>query len=375
MPKIRVLVVDDSAMMRKVLSEIVNSDPQCTAVGVAAHGRIALAKIPQVNPDLITLDVEMPEMDGMTTLLELRKTYPKLPVIMVSNFTQAGAAVTLKALSNGATDYVSKPTCDSATEASNILREQLIPKIKLYCKHLLSREETPSLAAPAPRAPKAASGLPAAKKCSRVDVVCIGVSTGGPNALNEVFSNVLQPVPVPIVIVQHMPPVFTRALADRLNTVKSSVQFHEGEEGMEIEAGHAYIAPGGKHMEVRREGVRVVLRLHEGPPENSCRPAVDVMFRSIPAVYGGNILAVILTGMGQDGLNGCEVIAEVGGRIIAQDEASSVVWGMPSFIVKGGFADHVLPLDEVAARILQITRLNRDRGSISSAPPSSTPIR
>lgn len=375
MPKIRVLVVDDSAAMRRAISDIISSDPQLSVVGMAANGKIAMSKIPQVNPDLITLDVEMPELDGLATLVEIRKIYAKLPVIMVSSFTDAGATTTLKALASGATDYVTKPSGSPASEALNSFREQLVPKIKIYCKHLLSRGEAGPPAELVSRASKAPQVRAAKTKCSRVDVVCIGVSTGGPNALNEVFSNLLQPISVPIVIVQHMPPVFTRALADRLNTLKSSVQFHEGEEGMAIESSHAYIAPGGKHMEVRREGVRVVLRLHEGPPENSCRPAVDVLFRSIPSVYGANILAVILTGMGQDGLNGCEVIAELGGRILAQDEATSVVWGMPGFVVKSGFADEVLPLNEVAARIVQIARLNRDRGSISSFPPSPAPIR
>ncbi len=373
MPKIRILIVDDSIVIRKALSEIITQDPQLTVVGTSPNGKIALEKIPQVNPDLITLDVEMPEMDGLATVAAIRKTYAKLPVIMVSAFTEAGVKTTFKALAAGATDYVTKPAGLSAVEAMSSLREQLIPKIKAHCKHLLPLDPPPERTGATQRGAVASSAHRGRRMPFRADVVCIGVSTGGPNALTEIFAEVVQTIRVPMVIVQHMPPVFTRALAEKLNTLKSSVQFHEGEEGMAIESGHAYIAPGGKHMELRRQGTQVVIRLHEGPPENSCRPAVDVLFRSVLSIYGGNTLAIVLTGMGQDGLHGCEAIAEAGGRIMVQDEASSVVWGMPGFVAKNGLADEILPLREVAARLVLLAGMIRDRGALPAWGPGPAP--
>lgn len=361
MPKIRVLVVDDSVVVRKLISQILQKDSQIEVVGTASNGRIALQRIPQVNPDIVTLDMEMPELDGLATVQELRKDYPKLPVIMVSSFTEAGAVITLRALSCGATDYVTKPDGkDCGAAATRRFEEELIPKLKIHCRHLLPNGAVQGFATSQPqRAAKPGVGRIAPRKSSRFDIVCIGVSTGGPNALAEVFSALVQPVNVPIVLVQHMPPMFTQMLAERLNVLKCSVKFQEGEDGSALEAGCVYIAPGGKHMEVRREGTLVVIRLHEGPPENSCRPAVDVLFRSVVSVYGGAILGVILTGMGQDGLRGCELIAESGGRIFAQDERSSVVWGMPGFVAQAGLADEVLPLEEMGRRIMQVIVLNR----------------
>jgi two-component system, chemotaxis family, protein-glutamate methylesterase/glutaminase len=302
----------------------------------------------------------MPGMDGVQTVAEIRKTYKEIPIIMVSSLTEAGAAVTLRALSAGASDYVTKASMPlHGEDATKALTDQLLPKIDLLCKKALAGCTSTSAKTAAPTltgAPIVTPRMPMKK--ARIELVAIGVSTGGPNALAEVFSNVLQPVNVPIVIVQHMPPMFTKTLAVRLDGLKGPVRFHEGEEGMEIENGHAYIAPGGKHMDIRREGLRMVIRLHEGPPENSCRPAVDVTFRSVVSLYGASILAVILTGMGQDGLRGCELIAEAGGRILAQDEASSVVWGMPGFVARAGLANEVLPLSQIGGRIVQIVAVS-----------------
>ena len=314
MPKIRVLVVDDAVVMRKMITEVIARDPQIEVVGTAANGRIALQKIPQVNPDLITLDVEMPEMDGLETLREIRKVYPKLPVIMFSTLTAKGASTTLDALTLGATEHT-----------------QFISKLK-------------------------PAALPPRKTTRPVEIVCIGTSTGGPNALAEVFKQFPADFPVPIVIVQHMPPMFTALLAERL-TATSPVKFQEGRPGQVIAPGNGYIAPGGKHMEVKREGLRTILQLHEGPPENSCRPAVDVLFRSVVAAYGPAALGVILTGMGQDGLRGCQHLREQNGQVIAQDEKSSVVWGMPGCVVQAGLADSVVPLDRVCN---EITRRVKD---------------
>ncbi len=353
MPRIRVLVVDDAVVMRRMITEVLSADPELEVVGVAANGKIALQKIPQVNPDVITLDVEMPEMDGLQTVKELRKTYPKLPVLMFSTLTMKGAGATLEALAAGATDYVTKPAnVGDVTEGLARLQAELIPKIKLHCRHVL-----PPLGATQTLPPRTtgAVGLQlSTHKGTQVtpEVFCIGCSTGGPNALATLFSGITTRLPVPGLIVQHMPPLFTKMLAERLGK-DSPNKFFEGEEGMLVEAGSLYIAPGGRHMEIIREGTRIRIHLHDNPPENSCRPAVDVLFRSIATVYGSTTLALIMTGMGQDGLRGCELIRERGGRIITQDEASSVVWGMPGYIAQAGLAEKILPLPQIAGEVLR----------------------
>jgi two-component system chemotaxis response regulator CheB len=355
MPKIRVLVVDDAVVMRKLISEALSRDPAIEVVGVAANGHIALQKITIVNPDLITLDIEMPEMDGLQTLRELRKTYPKLPVIMFSTLTSRGAAATLDALDAGATDYVAKPSnVGNLTECLDRLQHELVAKIKIHCRHIVP----PAQQIP-PHVPDTGKRIFSARPASvAMDVVCLGTSTGGPNALAEVFKQFPANFHLPILIVQHMPPVFTAMLAERLTALRS-IKFHEGTEGQRVEPGHAYIAPGGKHMEVRRVGTSAVLRLTDEPPENSCRPAVDVLFRSAVSVYGGRILGVVMTGMGQDGLRGCELIRERGGQVVVQDEASSVVWGMPGYVAQAGYADKIVPLDQIAGEITRRTQSNR----------------
>ena len=357
MPKIRVLVVDDAVVVRKLITATLERDPELEVVGVAAHGRIALQKIPQVNPDLLTLDVEMPELDGLATLREVRKLYPKLAVIMFSTLTEKGAAATLDALALGANDYVAKPAnIGSVTEAIERLELELIPKIKAHCRHLRvprtgpESAKTPCLGIPSIPPPPPRSGP--------IEIVCLGTSTGGPNALAAVFAQLPADFPVPIVLVQHMPPLFTAMLAERL-TAHSPVPGREGVEGQLIERGHAYIAPGGRHMEVQRPGIRAVLHLQDGPPENSCRPAVDVLFRSVVAAFGGSVLGVVLTGMGQDGLRGCEIIREKRGHVVVQDEASSVVWGMPGYVAKAGYADRILPLNHIAGEIARRVRESR----------------
>jgi len=335
MPRIRVLVVDDAVVIRRLISEVLGSEPDIEVVGVAANGRLALAKIPQVNPDCITLDVEMPEMDGLETLAELRKTWPKLPVIMFSTLTAKGASRTLDALALGATDYVTKPAnVGSFTEATERLRQELIPKIRAHT----GRE-------PAPASPPKIVRKENRPRQS-VEAICIATSTGGPNALSTVVPSIPASIGVPILIVQHMPPLFTALLAERLNHA-SQMTVCEGSEGQMVEPGRIYIAPGGRHMEVRRTNGKVTIALTDAPPENSCRPAADVLFRSAAAVYGSAIVAAVLTGMGQDGLRGVESISEAGGEILAQDEESSVVWGMPGAVVHAGLARQVLPIGEV----------------------------
>ena len=353
MPRIRVLVVDDAVVMRRMISEVLSADPELEVVGTAANGKIALQKISQVNPDVITLDVEMPEMDGLQTVRELRKTYPKLPVLMFSTVTMKGAGATLDALAAGATDYITKPAnVGNVTEGLARLKAELIPKIKLHCRHILPQS---AAVLPLPSRVAGVAGIKLAPPMGAgvpPDVFVIGCSTGGPNALADLFSKITAPLSVPGLIVQHMPPLFTKMLAERLGK-NSPNRFFEGEEGQLVEPGSVYIAPGGRHMEVVRDGARVRIHLQDNPAENSCRPAVDVLFRSIAAVYGSATLALIMTGMGQDGLRGCELIRERGGRILTQDEATSVVWGMPGYIAHAGLADKVLPLPEIAAEVLR----------------------
>jgi len=357
MPRIRVLVVDDAVVMRKLISETLSRDVELEVTGTAANGRIALQKVPQVNPDVITLDLEMPDMDGLETLRELRKSYPRLPVIMFSTLTHKGAAATLDALMLGADDYVTKPAnVGSVSEAIQRLETELIAKIKAHCR----RRETRTVLAPAPSParplPPASTAFP--PRPVPIEIVCLGTSTGGPNALAEVFTHLPANFPIPVVIVQHMPPMFTALLAERL-TAHSRLPCREGADGEGLHAGQAYMAPGGRHMEVQRSGTKVNLRLHDGPPENSCRPAVDVLFRSAAAAYGNGVLGVVMTGMGRDGLRGCEAIRERQGHVLAQDEATSVVWGMPGAVAEAGYAHKILPLNQVAPEITRLVQTSR----------------
>ncbi|HZR21024.1 MAG TPA: chemotaxis response regulator protein-glutamate methylesterase [Verrucomicrobiae bacterium] len=344
MSKIRVLIVDDAVVIRRLVADCLSQDPEIEVAGTAANGQIGLAKIAQVNPDLVTLDVEMPVMDGLQTLAEIRKSHPKLPVVMFSTLTERGAASTLDALALGASDYVTKPSnVGSVAVAVQRIREELIPKIKGLCRQSASPTFSEGILARGICQPRGA--VPA-----RVEIVTIGVSTGGPAALSTLLPLLARDLPVPVVLVQHMPPLFTRLLAERLTSISGHLT-REGEAGALLEPSQVWIAPGGLHMEVQQGGEGVRLRTHQGPPENSCRPAVDVLFRSVAHVYGSCSLAVVLTGMGQDGLRGCESIREAGGQVLVQDESTSVVWGMPGAVSQAGLADKVLPLRELADEI------------------------
>jgi two-component system chemotaxis response regulator CheB len=353
MTPIRILVVDDSVVIRKLLSDTLSGDCGLEVVGVASDGRIALAKIPLLKPDLITLDIEMPVMDGLETLAAVRKLYPKLPVIMFSTLTERGASATLDALSLGASDYATKPSnTGSPAVAIERIRTELIPKIKALCgMAMLGVARLPG--------PRSAVKV-RVRYNPRIEIVAIGTSTGGPNALAEVLPRIPSDFPVPIVVVQHMPPIFTRLLAERLAS-RSSIPVEEGGAGVILTPGHAWIAPGNFHMNVVRAGLDRRLNLNQGPPENSCRPAVDVLFRSVALAYGANVLGVVMTGMGSDGVLGAQDIRDAGGNVIIQDEASSVVWGMPGLVHASGLADASYPLDHLATEITR--RVLQSRGS------------
>lgn len=364
MNTIKVLIVDDSAVIRKVLGDCLREDPQIEIVGTAANGKIALQEIARLKPDVITLDIEMPEMNGLETVQQIRQRDTKLPIIMCSSLTAAGATHTLDALAFGASDYVTKPSSHGAN-TRDVVGEDLIRKIKALAS--ATHEGSPAIPTASLAAPTFRPLLSGTLGLS-ADVVAIGVSTGGPNALAELLPRLPADLSIPVVIVQHMPPVFTKLLAERLNS-QSPLTIVEAEHDQEVKPGRVYLAPGGQHMEVRRILGRVVTTLHEGPAENSCRPAVDVLFRSVAKVYGGQSLAVMLTGMGQDGLKGCEQIQASGGSILAQERQSCAVWGMPGAVVDAGLAKAVLPLDQIAAEIVTAAN-NSKRLSYSSSSAS-----
>lgn len=353
-----------------MLSDALQADPGIELAGTAANGKIALAKIPQVNPDIVTLDLEMPEMNGLDTLRIMRKTYPSIRVIVFSSLTERGAAATLDALAMGAVDYVTKPTGSGCLSlALNRVRESLIPRIKSICGASLPGQEAeqslsrlePSRAAP--RGP-AKFGLTPMDRIARV--VAVGASTGGPNVLSDILPRVPANFPAPLLIVQHMPPIFTKLFSERLS-VLCAIKVKEAEANDKLEPGMAYLAPGDFHMAVERSNGVLRIRTSKGPPQNSCRPSADVLFASLAEVCGAETLAVVLTGMGQDGQRGAACIRGAGGRVIVQDKASSIVWGMPGAVVRAGHADLVATPDALLADILRNVRLAPASRPVSSA--------
>jgi two-component system chemotaxis response regulator CheB len=345
---VRVLIVDDSAVVRRLVEELLRDEPDVEVIGAAPNGEIALQRIERLKPDAVILDVEMPVMDGMQTLRALRGRGARVRVVMFSTLTTRGGQAALEALSLGADDYVAKPWRVSAADtALDDLRQELTGKILQFFV------QRPAVAGPARTRPRMAIRRP----LERVDVVAIGVSTGGPIALTRVLSALPADFPCPIIITQHMPPMFTRLLAERLDS-KCRIRVKEAEEGSRLEPGLALIAPGGRHMKLRRENGAAAVALDDGPPENSCRPAVDVMFRSAARIYGRNALAVMLTGMGRDGLNGTQELKAAGAAVLAQDRASSVVWGMPGYVVEAGLADFVEAIDDIGPAITSLASRN-----------------
>ena len=357
---VSVMVVDDSVVVRRLVSDVLAADPGIEVVGTAANGKVALAKIPQLNPDVVTLDIEMPVMDGLETLVALRKSYPELPVIMFSTLTERGASATLDALERGASDYVTKPANVGSVQASmEAVRSQLVPKVKSLAarrRPLADAGVTPALQ---PRPVRTPVTVPSAL----VEVVVVGVSTGGPDALTTLVGALPATLPVPVVVVQHMPPVFTALFAKRLDS-KSALSVSEARSGDRVTPGRVLVAPGDFHLRLKADRAGVVALLDQGTPENYCRPAVDVLFRSAQEVYGAGVLAVVLTGMGADGARGATRVTDAGGAVLVQDQATSVVWGMPGAVLAAGVPAEVLPLAELAGAIQ--SRLARGRTPLAA---------
>ena len=370
MTKPRVLVVDDSVVVRRLVSKALEQDGSIEVAGVAADGRIALTKIAQTKPDLVILDVEMPVMDGLTALAEIRERWPRLPVIVFSTLTVRGAAVTLDALAAGASDYVAKPgRGGDPVENLARIREELVPRIFALCPGVVGRRHLEGIRPTARPRPARTSAAPRVGPAARVDIVAIGASTGGPTALAELLPGLPASLPVPVVIVQHMPPLFTGFLAERLDG-RAALRIAEATNGDPLAPGGVLIAPGDRHMVVDSFGGHFRVRTHLGPPENSCRPSLDPLFRSAADTFGPSVLAVVLTGMGSDGLRGAERVREAGGQILVQDEASSVVWGMPGFVARAGLADAVLPIGRMAREI--VGRVGMGRAHLRLAEGAAT---
>jgi two-component system chemotaxis response regulator CheB len=354
--RIRVMVVDDSVVIRRLVTQALEQDPMIDIVGTASNGVIGLQRIPQFNPDVITLDIEMPDMNGLEMLRRIRREFPQLRVIMFSTLTERGAAITLEALTLGADDYVTKVSNEGSLDRSMArLRDEMLPKIKQFFRVAGASVATnPPAQASLSAVPVTATRPIAPSLNFRPKVLVIGVSTGGPTALGAILPSFPASFPLPILLVQHMPPLFTRLLAERLNAT-CQLAVEEAREADPVEPGKILIAPGDFHMKVAFIGGVIRVYLDQSPRQNSCRPAVDALFVSAAELYGGAVLAVVLTGMGQDGLHGTKLLKGRGARVLVQDEASSVVWGMPGAVANAGLADRVLPLDEVVPEILSLT--------------------
>ena len=332
---VRVLVVDDSAIVRGLVSRQLESDPGIKVVASAPNGQVALETLGRCAVDVVVLDIEMPVMDGLTALPLMLAAHPHLKVVMASTLTRRNAEVSLRALQQGASDYIAKP--EGGLGAADEFKRDLIAKVKALAP--ANRPTAAPVFAAPPAAPRPARRL-------APSALAIGASTGGPPALLKLFEALRGAVTQPIFLTQHMPPTFTTLLAEQL-TRAGHRPCREGQEGELVEAGRCYIAPGGWHMTVGAGRLGPTIHLNQDPPESFCRPAVDPMLRSLASVYGAGVVCLMLTGMGSDGAKGCVAVAEAGGRFVAQDEASSVVWGMPGAAAQTGRAERILPLDQI----------------------------
>jgi len=352
--KIKVLIVDDSALVRQILVEILKTAPDMDVVGTASDPFMARERIKETNPDVLTLDVEMPRMDGLTFLANLMRLRP-MPVVMVSSLTERGAETTLKALELGAIDFVSKPKIDVAGTLRDF-SEEILNKIRIAAGARVVARSAPSNPANVPPKHSADAILPAnsASRMLRTTdrIIAVGASTGGTEAIRELLTGLPADSPA-VLIAQHIPAAFSAPFAKRMDSV-SALSVCEPADGQHIMSGHVYIAPGGKHLLVERDGARYRCRLNDGPPVNRHCPSVDVLFRSVAQQVGPNAIGVILTGMGDDGARGLKEMHEAGAPTIAQDEHSSVVWGMPGAAVKMGAIDEVMSLDKIAAAVMRL---------------------
>lgn len=338
---VRVMIVDDSIVIRSIIERILKTDSAIEVCGHAGNGEQAVNMVQQYNPDVIVLDIEMPIMDGITAIPLLLAKKPGVRILMCSTLSERGAAISIQALSLGAADCVLKPSGSGNIRASDDFHRELLRMVKL----IGGAATKPAL----PQRPVA--NLRADKPGLVPNIVAIGSSTGGPNALAAIMPH-LKGLPVPMVITQHMPRTFTRTLANHLTRI-SGVECHEGENGMLLRPGCAYVAPGGYHMLFKKTAAGTEIQVDDGPMENFCKPSVDPMLRSLCRIYGSRILMVMLTGMGEDGLPGSRTVTESGGHIIAQDAATSVVWGMPGAVANAGICSAVLPLMEIPSYILR----------------------
>ncbi len=371
--KIQVIVVDDSAVVRGLVSRWVDEDPGLETVGRFANGQLAVDAIAECKPDVVILDIEMPVMDGMTALPLLLKNHPGVKILMSSTLTRRNAEISIKALSLGATDYIPKPESNRGVTTSVEFREDLIRKIKAVVPHkgAPAGASAPAAAlqtgAVSPE-PAAQTGVapalgPRPKEISlrpfapiKPKILAIGSSTGGPQALAKVIQDLAPAInDIPVVITQHMPPTFTAILAEKMERTTGRTA-KEGEDGEKVLPGTIYVAPGGFHMAVVDKGGEPHLHIYDGPVINFCKPAVDPLFQSLIKVYGNSILALVLTGMGHDGAAGAKEIADAGGNVIAQDEATSVVWGMPGATAQTGACAAVLPLNEIGPKAISVLR-------------------
>jgi two-component system chemotaxis response regulator CheB len=354
--KIDVLIVDDSVVFRHIMSDILDSISTVNCVGTAASGQIALRKIESLKPDLLLLDVVMPELDGVQTLTQVKKLYPKIQAIMISSFDMQNAKATLKSLEIGALDFIAKPAGKDHHFNTELLKNQLNPLIELLVfekQALLNKksDETTTIKLPSEISPR----YTVAPIANDIELIVIGVSTGGPKALDCLIPALNPHMTCPILIVQHMPPLFTESLAKKLQQ-KTSLKVTEAQQCEVVESGHIYIAQGGKHLLLRKDFIhnQFFLSLNDSPPVNNCRPSVDVLFRSVAGVFEGGILAVIMTGMGRDGTEGLKALKRKGCICLIQDKDSSVVWGMPGSVYDAGLANEVLPLDKLGQRINEL---------------------
>ncbi|MDC8784512.1 protein-glutamate methylesterase/protein-glutamine glutaminase [Roseateles koreensis] len=354
MAKTKVVVVDDSALVRSILTEIINRQSDMECIGAAADPLVAREMIRNLNPDVITLDIEMPRMDGLDFLSRLMRLRP-MPVVMVSTLTERGAEVTLKALELGAVDFVAKPKIGVA-DGIRLLADDITDKIRIASKAHIRRSHAP--AAPAPGAPPAAPAKPITMaslgRLSTEKIIFIGASTGGTEATKDVLVNLPADCPA-VVITQHMPPGFTRSYAARLDGL-CRIRVKEAQDGERILPGHGYIAPGGFHLSVERSGANYIARVQDGDPVNRHKPSVEVLFNSAARIVGPNALGIMLTGMGADGAKAMRVMKDAGAYNFVQDEATCVVFGMPREAIAAGAADEVLPLQQIAPRLIERLR-------------------